>query len=525
MKGNDDMIWESRMLGGRTRINGCLYLPGCRAEYDTWGAGWAWDDISKFFMRSEGRLELESGKYDTGREGNEWKTRVIKPHFESSQQYVLPRLNELIDRFASALTRMGVPCLDVFDDPDTPTCFGLFQRRSMNAAGKRCSTYHAFLPKSLVRRRQNLTIVLDAHVQRILYSDNTSEVRATSLVVEGKHGQRFAVRARHEIILCGGAVVTPQLLMLRYSRMLLSLMHSGIGPKDHLSQVGKPCIQDLPGVGSTLVYHLHLLLLTFQQDHVYVPVSFYVPSQDSAHRIVANPFLVFFELIRFFLFGTGFFLSAISEYFCYCHTQRLPPNHDKTSHQVPDLELFWTAAYGSFTFPKFPAGMGAGSVMVQCSLPKSLGTVRLSPDGADDIKVDPIIDPKYLSAPEDWEVYRRGIVFAQQVGTEMRKGGYPIEEVQLPASQSKEDLDEHIRKFAIASQHLVSSCRMKPREEGGVVDQQLKVYGIEGLRIADGSVFPGMIASRPQATVVMIAERCADFIRQGWKEKGLFQDQ
>jgi choline dehydrogenase len=264
--------------------------------------------------------------------------------------------------------------------------------------------------------------------------------------------------------------------------------------------------------------------LIVQQDHVYVPISFYVPARDSAHRVVANPFLAVFELIRFFLFGTGFFLSVISEYFCYFHTQRLPPHHDKTSHQVPDLELFWTAAYGSYKFPKFPTGKGAGSVMIQTSLPKSLGTVRLSPDGADDIKVDPIVDPKYLSAPEDWEVYRRGIVFAQEVGREMRKGGYPVEEVQVPASHSNEDLDEHIREFAIASQHLVSSCRMKPREEGGVVDQRLKVYGIEGLRIADGSVFPGMVASRPQATVVMIAERCADFIRQGWKEKGLFPE-
>ena len=259
MRSNDDMVWESRMLGGRTRINGTLYLPGCRAEYDTWGEGWAWDDISKFFTRSEGRLELESGKYVTGREGNEWKTRVIKPQFESSRQYVLLDLNELIGRFANALSRLGVPCVDVFDDPDTPTCFGLFQRRSMNASGKRCSTYHAFLPKSLVSQRRNLTIVLGAHVQRILYSDNTGEVRATSLVVEGQNGQRFAVRARHEIILSGGSVVTPQLLMLRYHTMFLSLMRSGIGPKDHLSQVGKPCIQDLPGVGSTLVYPFYVV--------------------------------------------------------------------------------------------------------------------------------------------------------------------------------------------------------------------------------------------------------------------------
>lgn len=86
LESNSDVVWESSMLGGRTRINGSLYLPGCRAEYDTWGKGWQWDDISGFFLRSEGRVELESGKRDSSREGNEWKTRVIQPQFESSRQ-------------------------------------------------------------------------------------------------------------------------------------------------------------------------------------------------------------------------------------------------------------------------------------------------------------------------------------------------------------------------------------------------------------------------------------------------------
>jgi choline dehydrogenase len=226
--------------------------------------------------------------------------------------------------------------------------------------------------------------------------------------------------------------------------------------------------------------------------------------------------------MQFLLFGTGLLLSMISEYFCYFHSDKLPPHHEKNSHAVPDLELFWTAAYGSLNYPKFPSGKGAGSVMIQNSLPKSFGTVRLSPQGAHNIKVDPIVDPKHLSAPEDWEVYRRGIVFARQVGQEMARGGYLIEEAHVPTSNSKEDLDKHIRAFAVSSQHYLSSCRMKPLHEGGVVNQELKVYGIEGLRIADGSVVPAMVASRPQATVVMIAERCAGFIRQGWKKERLF---
>ena len=157
--------------------------------------------------------------------------------------------------------------------------------------------------------------------------------------------------------------------------------------------------------------------------------------------------------------------------------------------------------------------------MIQKSTPNSIGTVRLSREGANDIKVDPIVNPNYLSDPEDWEVYRRGLVFAREIGREMAKSGYPCDEAQVPTSNSTEDLDAYIRSNSYTAQHLLSSCRMKPLQEGGVVDQELKVHGIDGLRIADGSVFPGMIASRPQATVVMIAERCAEFIRQGWKDK------
>ena len=162
---------------------------------------------------------------------------------------------------------------------------------------------------------------------------------------------------------------------------------------------------------------------------------------------------------------------------------------------------------------------------MQQTTPKSVGTVRLSPHGASDVKVDPIIDPGHLSAPEDWEVYRRGVMFALEVGKEMARDGYPIKEIENPESNTNEGLDAFIRKHALSGQHLLSSCRMKPLAEGGVVDQKLKVHGVEGLRIADGSVFPRMVASRPQATVAMVGERCAQFIREKWRLKGLFNEE
>jgi choline dehydrogenase-like flavoprotein len=112
---------------------------------------------------------------------------------------------------------MGVPRLEAYTDPETPTCFGIYQRRCLDAAGRRCSTYHAFLPKPLVQQRKNLTICLGANVQRILFSNEADKLTATGLLVEGENSTNgiFVVQAKHEIILSSGAVVTPQLLLLR----------------------------------------------------------------------------------------------------------------------------------------------------------------------------------------------------------------------------------------------------------------------------------------------------------------------
>ena len=216
-------------------------------------------------------------------------------------------------------------------------------------------------------------------------------------------------------------------------------------------------------------------------------------------------------------------MSIVCEYFCYLHSKRLPPNHDKSTCALPDLEIWWNAAYGALTFPKFPKGFGAGAILVQCATPKSIGSVRLSPHGTNDIKVDPIVDPGHLTAPEDWDVYRKGVMFALEVGKEMASSGYPIEVIEGPESITNEDIDAFIRKHALSGQHLLSSCRMRPLAEGGVVDQELKVHGIDGLRIADGSIFPNMIASRPQATVAMVGERCSQFIRAHWRLEELIE--
>jgi len=150
---------------------------------------------------------------------------------------------------------MGVKNIGAYTDPATPTCFGLYNRRTVDGFGRRVSTHQAFLPKHVVRHRKNLTLCLGANVQRILFDNKTEKLTANAVLVEGEDNQLYIVRVRKEVILCAGAVVTPQLLLLRYhSKFPILLTYpSGVGPKDHLSEVGKPCVHDLPGVGSTLV--------------------------------------------------------------------------------------------------------------------------------------------------------------------------------------------------------------------------------------------------------------------------------
>ena len=158
-----------------------------------------------------------------------------------------------IYRFAAALGRMGIRAIEAFTDPEIPTCFSLYHRRTVDFSGRRFSTYRGFLPKQLVLQRKNLTICLGAHGQRILFSD-TENLKAIGILVEGENEQIFIVKANHEIILSAGAIATPQLLLLRQVAQKTQLLTvSGVGPKDHLADVGIPCIHDLPGVGSTLV--------------------------------------------------------------------------------------------------------------------------------------------------------------------------------------------------------------------------------------------------------------------------------
>jgi len=185
----------------------------------------------------------------------------------------------------------------------------------------------------------------------------------------------------------------------------------------------------------------------------------------------------------------------------------LHQSQPESESSLPDLELAWIGAWGTTEteLPKL-GRFGYNTILVQLPHPKSTGSLEIIDR---DARKFPNVDPGYLTAEEDLETLRRGVVHGLEVGRKMIASGYDIKEELVP---KEDEIDEFIRKVATGAYHLSSTCRMAPQEENGVVNQNLQVYGVKGLRIADASVFRKLVGVKPQATIVMIGEMCADIV-------------
>jgi choline dehydrogenase-like flavoprotein len=201
--------------------------------------------------------------------------------------------------------------------------------------------------------------------------------------------------------------------------------------------------------------------------------------------------------------GTGLFTSPVTEY-TYLHQ-----SDPATQSSLPDLELAWIGAWGTAETDPPNGDYGYNTILVQLPHPKSTGSIELVDR---DARNQPKVDPAYLTAEEDLETLRKGVMHGMEIGKKMIESGYSMVEELVP---KEDDVDGFIRRVVSGAYHLSSTCRMARREDGGVVDQLLQVYGVEGLRVADASVFPTLVGVKPQATIVMIGEKCADIILQG----------
>ncbi|KAH9843565.1 GMC oxidoreductase [Rhodofomes roseus] len=503
-------------LGGGSRINAMLYMRGVPAEYDAWSKagckGWSYDEMLPYFVRSETDIDQDRDRPAShhGISG-EWQNMSYKqPVWEHTKALI------------RAAGSMGLPYH--VDDPNSPLspshgCVKL--HFSIDSQGRRSSTSSAFLPLQLIRRRSNhLHICVRALVSRIdVQRDAEGELRAEGVFIQSldRRASTRHIRAKREVILSAGPISSPQILLL-----------SGIGPAEHLREHGIPVLKDLPGVGSHL------------QDHLGIAPQYCIPLHDSFLKLKFQPWLILKELLLYLLFGIGLLLSPTFEIVIFLQSRLFDEKYHSAlscdadsdaslSRNIADIEImpvsvrdmtttvsvrgpaqrYWLGGGSGNLFSQFiaPGGLGLLSVNLR---PTSLGTVRLASSNPED---DPIVDPNYLSTERDFSIMRQAVRFSIQLKEQMATQGYPITDFKLPASDSDADVDAFIRGACETTYHFSSTCRMALEEEGGVVDDRLRVHGVRGLRVADSSIFPQILATHLAAPTVAVAEKCADMVK------------
>ncbi len=458
---NDRRIAQprGRVVGGSGSINGMVYSRGNPRDYADWVAagatGWSYAEVLPYFLRSENNQDLPASRYH----GHGGPMNVMRPR----------RPNQLNRDFIAATQGLGFPGTEDFTGPSNE---GVGFRQGVIRAGKRETTARAFLRPALARG--NVTLYTDALVLRVLVDAG----RAVGVVYE-RAGHQHEVRASREVILSAGTVQTPQILQL-----------SGIGPAAQLQAGGIKPVHDLPGVGRNL------------QDHLACPVMM---STTNATSYGISPKALprgMWNVVQYLLGRTGPFASNVFESVGFLKT--------KAELDRPDVQFVFQPA--ARPRPPFPLPVGHGFAISPVSLyPKSRGTVTLlNPDPHS----PPAIDPALLSVEEDIQPLIRAIKLARRILAAPDFARYrAIEVAPGTAVQTDAQIAEFIRASSYTVHHQVGTCRMGEHPEA-VVDSQLRLRGLEGLRVVDASVMPLIIGGNTNAVVVMIAEKAADLIRQ-----------
>ena len=452
---------RGKVIGGSSSTNAMAYVRGNRGDYDRWaGMGledWSYEKVLPYFKRQEswekGESRYRGGDGPLGTQFCRYK-------------------DELIEAFAEAGRSAGYPQTDDYNGA-VQEGFGRLQMTI--ARGRRASAATAYLRPAM--RRSNLKVVTGAMATRILFSDG----RAAGIRYRHAGGDRQAF-ARHEVILSGGVINTPQLLML-----------SGIGGRDELAAHGIETVADRPGVGKNL------------QDHVSVILMYRRRTPGPFHRMMRAD-RIGLDFARTYLTGTGFSGDVPGGVVAFLKSDETRP--------LPDVQLLFTAApLAAWPYmPPFKAPFADGfATRIVAVQPESRGHVALA--SADPLAA-PLIHQNFLSAERDWQSLRAGFRIARNLAAQPSMAPFVAAEF-FPGPQCETDaeIDEHIRKTSITVHHPAGTCRMGV-DEASVVDPQLRVRGVGGLRIVDASVMPDLPCGNINAAVIMIAEKAADLIRE-----------
>ncbi|MCK0153108.1 choline dehydrogenase [Alcanivorax sp. S6407] len=453
---------RGKALGGSSAINAMLYVRGQKEDYDNWAeqgcAGWSWDEVLPYFIKSENN-ENGSDAFH-GADG---------PLHVSNQKSPRP----VTHAFVESARQAGYPVVEDFNTGDNEGA-GIYQVTQFHGQpknGERCSTAAGFLHP--VMDRSNLTVITAAHATRIVFEGK----RATGVAYHQK-GQDAVVKAKREVLVAGGAFGSPQLLQL-----------SGVGRPEDITPHGIDMVHELPGVGQNL------------QDHIDFILSYRSKDTDNFGIGIAASFNLFKHILQWRKDGTGMIATPFAEGAAFVKSE--------ASVTRPDLQLHFVISVVDDHARKLTLGHGF-SCHVCVLRPHSRGRVFLK---SGDPLAAPGIDPNFLGDDRDLETLLKGAKITRNILEGEPLAKYREEPMfGVRPDFTDEDWRDHLRSRSDTVYHPVGSCKMG-LDDMAVVDPQLKVRGLEGLRVVDASVMPSLVSGNTNAPTIMIAEKAADMIK------------
>ena len=463
------IFWpRGRALGGSSAVNGMIWVRGDPLELDNWealgNAGWGYRDILPLLKRME---TYPLGSEYRGKDGPMFITQYVDR-------------DPLSNAFIECSGKVGVP---VVEDYNAERFEGVSYLQYNTKFGRRRHTADQYLEPAL--SRSNLKIETGALTQRVLLEGK----RATGVVYK-KGGELVTVKARREVILCAGAVQSPQLLEL-----------SGIGAADVLKRAGVPLAHELPGVGESL------------RDHLHVRIAFETHLKNGLNVILRNPLRQAIMGARWLFLGRGLMTTSSATSMAIARSDPKLPRPD-VKLQLYHLSMATSHYGGKGESASFADRMGLDNYpgfSIGCYVlrPESLGSIHIKTANAGD---PPEIRANYLAAEQDQRTIVAAMRMIRDIAKQSPLSQFVIRETRPgPEATSDEALLDHARATGMTSYHPIGTCRMGS-DAKAVVDAKLKVHGIDGLRVADASIMPTMVASNTNAPTIMIGEKASDLV-------------
>jgi choline dehydrogenase len=456
--GDRRVFWpRGKVLGGSSSINGMVYIRGQAEDFDHWrqlgNAGWSFDDVLPYFRRSEHQIRGADNFHGTG--GPLCVSDVAR--------------HPICEAFIASAMEQGFPRNDDFNGAKQD---GVGYHQTTTRNGRRCSTAVGYLRPAM--RRANLHVVTEALTEKILL-----EGRRAVGVTFRRHGQLCTARAKHEVVLCGGAVNSPQLLML-----------SGIGPQAHLAEFGIPFVHHLPGVGQSL------------QDHYSAPIKLRCRLPVTVNDVMLSNARKLKAGLEYYMFHRGPLSMISSPAALFART--------RPELASPDVKI----SMSPFSAERPQDGLHrfSGFTAIAYQLrPESRGEIKLkSPDPFD----APAVHPNYLATETDQKTIVAGLKLIRRLLANSHLQRFIESEFQPgPAVESDERLLDYARRRGGTVYHPTSTCKMGS-DRLAVVDAELRVHGIGSLRVADASIMPTVVSGNTNAATIMIGEKVADLVRQ-----------